>query len=156
MPISTNAAKASLKRLREQCVEVADRIPEFLKLCNELRASEKTLKEASLSNEEVFYWSASGIETLAEDERNDLLDRLGYCFELLDVILPITENSYQEYQEKLSKLPASDWAKQLTPEIGPFPVLRAPDGRFYHPTTSKFYDSMDELERTLDDQLPIE
>lgn len=101
-----------------------------------------------LSDEEIS--KLSSVDNFGEAGVSHILNKLSSCYENLHLILPIAERDFQDYEEKLSKIPASTWAKELTPEIGPIPILRAPDGRVYHPATSKFYDSMNELERALD------
>ena len=85
----------------------------------------------------------------SEDPTPGLLRSLMDCHENVHVLLPIVGASYQDYSERLSSVPASEWAKALTPEIGPIPILRSPDGRVYHPGTSTFYENLDALNRSL-------
>ena len=52
----------------------AEKLPEFLGVCIELGASPAIREEVSLSEEELFYWLASGVETLAEEELDKLFE----------------------------------------------------------------------------------
>ena len=82
-------------------------------------------------------------------ESSKTVDQLKACYETVRIILPIIQTSNDFYQNKLSQLPASKWATDLTPEIGPLSILRSPDGRIYHPATSKFYANEKELKNAL-------
>lgn len=107
--------------------------------------------DVALSDEDMA--RLSGLvdpNALAEAGVGNLFGKLLSCYENMNIILPITEDLMRDYEEGLSKVPASIWAKELEPQIGPFPMLLAPDGRAYHPPTSQFYDSIGDLERAVD------
>lgn len=82
-------------------------------------------------------------------DSSNVINQLKACYDTVRIILPIIQASNEFYQHKLSQLPASKWASDLTPEIGPLSILRSPDGLIYHPSTSKFYANEKELENAL-------
>ena len=92
---------------------------------------DRTLVEASLTD------VPPGVSALVRE----LLDR----DQLAGTIVPITEQELKGLATSLDAIPASTWATELEPEIGPVPALRAPDGRFYSPVDRKFYDSEKDL-----------
>jgi len=65
---------------------------------------------------------------------------------LAEVIVPITEKELQGLDKMLQSIPASEWATELQPMIGPIPVLSAPDGRVYNPADGNFYERLEDIE----------
>ena len=107
--------------------------------------------DVSLSDEDMAKLSSRvDPNDLAEAGIGKLFGELLSCYENMNNILPITEDLMRDYEEGLSKVPASLWAKELEPQIGAFPMLLAPDGRAYYPPTSQFYESVGDLERAVD------
>ncbi len=100
-----------------------------------------------LDDEELSKLSGTG--NLAVEVSASIITKLRNCYNTVQIILPITQNDFEEFETRLSALPASSWARELVPEIGPLSILRSPDGRIYHPATSKFYASLSDLENAL-------
>lgn len=69
---------------------------------------------------------------------------------LIELIVPTTEDELQALNNKLQTFPASKWAVELQPMIGPVPALLAPDGRIYNPADRKFYDKLEDIKELYD------
>ena len=76
-----------------------------------------------------------------------LVDRLLQANDMARMIVPITEKELLALNQRLSSIPASKWALELQPEIGPGPMMRAPDGRIYDPVGRKFYPTQKDFEK---------
>lgn len=74
------------------------------------------------------------------------------CYGIVQMLVGFIGDDFTEYQQNLADIPASDWVKELEPQIGSNKILISPNRKIYHPGTSRFYDSVDELERALGDE----
>lgn len=89
------------------------------------------------------------VETVLKEmpaDVSELIRRLLSKERLAEIIVPITENELQGLDKMLLIIPASEWATELQPMIGPIPVLSAPDGRFYNPADGNFYEKLEDIE----------
>ena len=108
-----------------------------------LRGTGPSLSEAERKQLEA------GIKALPEPSRA-LIERLRRADENMEQIVPITEQELKTLSQRLTTIPASRWATELEPVIGPAPLLRAPDGRVYDPVGRKFYATEAEFEKRPD------
>ena len=76
----------------------------------------------------------------------NLRSRLKNCHGLVTDIRGITDEILAELDQHLTNMPISGWAEGLEIEVGPYRVLRSPDGRYYHLNTKKFYNSLEEID----------
>lgn len=60
-------------------------------------------------------------------------------------IVEASEDGLKQLTISLEGIPASKWAAELQPIIGPRPGLRAPDGRLYSPVDRKYYVKEEDL-----------
>lgn len=89
------------------------------------------------------------VKALPESTRG-VIERLMRADENAEQIVPITEQELKTLSQRLTTIPASRWATELEPIIGPTPGLRAPDGRVYDPVGRKFYANEEEFEKRPD------
>jgi hypothetical protein len=105
-----------------------------------LRATGPSLSEAERQSVEA------ATQALPQQLRG-LIERLLRADANAAVIVPITEQELQSLNKRLASIPASKWALELQPEIGPAPMMRSPDGKIYDPVGRKFYDTLKDFEK---------
>jgi hypothetical protein len=89
------------------------------------------------------------IEMILEEmpaDVSELVQQLLSKEKLTQVIVPITEKELQGLDKMLEFIPASEWAAELQPMIGPIPLLSTPDGRIYNPADGNFYEKFEDIE----------
>jgi hypothetical protein len=79
-------------------------------------------------------------------EAAELVQRLLDADGTAAAIIPITKEELQALNQTLEDIPASAWARELQPEIGPVPMLRRPDGKVYDPARKSFHSTWEEFE----------